>query len=251
MDKIDVQSHDGSPSDFDIQNAGKLSITVEGDLPSQDLQKWHDEYMATDGNSLKKDSEVLLAVNDDSLDNEAFEEEVQQFVAHVEGGFCLQCRTLFNNWPDLQKTTPENLDTTEDSKLHKEGWEHHVSAKRFRTHELEASTRQGCRFCALIRQILVDRDMLDTFRKIEGRLVQFTEDTKIALSIQNWGKFAINKCLLLWPNLPGKVCTSCNSGTALSTKFQSSVVPVPGMLLEILRDCNADHFRWLVNGPAH
>lgn len=231
MNEQDAQNHDNSSSEIDIQNGDQISIAVEEDLPGEDLQKWYDEYMAEDGDLLSSDSEVILALEGDSLDNEAFEEEVAKFAAHVEGEFCLQCQTLMDNWPDVSNSPFGEPDVSKDLMPHEKYWEHHVSMKRFRTHELEAATRQGCRFCALIRQILLDNDMLETYRKVEGRLSHFTNDMKIALSIQNWANFTQTKCQLLWPNLPGKVCTSCNSGYAMYTKFESNVIPIPGMLL--------------------
>lgn len=231
MGEQDDQKQEVSQHHVNNMNKEKLNIAVKGDTTTSGFQKWYDEYRALDGNSLSGDNEILLAVANDILDNQTFEEDVAKFTAHVKGGFCLQCQNLFNNWPDLQANVSEDVDPGQDSIVHKEGWEHHVSLKRFRAHELEASTRQGCRFCALIRQILIDTDMLEIYRKVEARVIQFDEDAKMALSIQNWGKFSITKCQLLWPNLPGKICTSCNSGTALSTKFLSGVVPIPGIIL--------------------
>lgn len=243
MDKQDAQNHIDLPSGANIEDVGRLSITVKNDLPRHDLQKWYDEYMATDGNDLSLESEVILAVKDDFLDNKAFEKEVENFVAHVENGFCLQCRTLFDSWPALQDMTFDKPDAGEDSESDDGGWEYYVSAKRFTTPEMEASTRQGCRFCALIRQALIDSETLETYRQVEGRLAQFHKGSKIALSIQNWA----TEGQILWPNLPGKVCTGCNSGTALETKFYTSVVPVPGMLLDIIGVRNADYSRELVD----
>lgn len=58
--------------------------------------------MAEDGNSLSRDSNIILALRHDALDNGEFEEEVTKLATHVQDGFCLQCQALFDDWPDLQ-----------------------------------------------------------------------------------------------------------------------------------------------------
>jgi len=207
----------------------KPRITIKGQIISDhNLQEWYDEYIATDGDSLSLDSKLIRCVDDDALDNETFEKQVARFAAHITDGFCLQCQTLFDNWPDFENVPASDLDSTVDAEAYQKGWEHHLSTRHFQVYELEASTRQGCRFCALIRQILIDSETLETYRKIEQRLGHFIKDLRITLSIQNWGSFSRTQSQLLWPNLPGKVCKSCNSGVALINQVQSIVTSIPG-----------------------
>lgn len=202
-----------------------MNQSNKGNVPQgHTFQGWYDEYMATDGNSLTEDSSLILAVKHDSFDSRVFDNAVAEFAAGVQDGFCLQCQLLFNGWPDLKNRPASDLGSSESAMARQGGWEHYLSTKSFHIYELEAATRQGCRFCALIRQMLVDRQTLEIYQKVEQRLAPFAKDLRITLSIQNWGQFAHTQRQLLWPNLPGKVCTSCNSGIALTNQLQTSAI---------------------------
>ena len=108
--------------------------------------------------------------------------------------------------------------------LDDEGWKTAV-ARPCSTCELEGATLASCRFCTFLLQSLKDSAMLDTYRKVETRLYHLGEEATSSLSIQNWGS---NPLQLLWLNLPGKVCTSCNAGMALEVKFHGSFLPETG-----------------------
>ena len=190
----------------------------------KDFKEWFQEYMGLDGNYLRKDSDVIQVVNSDELDPDFVEQRIQELAPKdpVTKGFCAKCQDLFDNWPTLGDSSTREHESERDPD--KDGWEH-VVARPCSTFELEGSTRAGCRFCAFLLQSLKDSKLLDTFRKIEARFHHLDENATSSLSIQNWGT---SPTQLLWLNLPGKICTSCNHGIALEVKVESCFLPASG-----------------------
>lgn len=190
-----------------------------------DLRQWFEEYKALDANDLFLTSSPIKAVEADELDPDFVEQRIQESTPKsiVGKGFCIKCQELFNNWPTLGDSSNRQHDSKPDPV--EKGWEKTV-ARSISTFELEASTRAGCRFCAFMLQNLKDCKLLETSRKVEARLYQLGEDSTLSLSIQNWGT---NPIQILWLNLPGKVCTSCNSGIALAGNSNSAFLPTSGV----------------------
>jgi hypothetical protein len=188
-------------------------------------KEWFREYMASDGDKIGKDSELLKAVNSDELDGQFVERRIQELTPKdpITNGFCSKCRNLFDNWPTLGGSSTIQHGSKPDPLL--KGWEHGV-AQSYNTFEIEGSARVRCRFCTFLLQSLKDSEQLDTFRKIEVRLYHLDEKATASLSVQNWGT---NPIQILWLNLPGKVCTHCNNGIAAEVKFDSAFLPASGM----------------------
>jgi hypothetical protein len=208
---------------------GRQPTTLMLDSERKCFREWFKEYMAADADDLSEESDVIRAVNSDELDADFVEERIRESAPEspVTNGFCAKCQNLFNNWPLIGGSSSGQHDSNSDdsnSDSDKDGWEHAVAWSRS-TFELESSTREGCRFCTFLLQGLKDSEALDTYRKIEARLYNLDESAMPSLSIQNWGS---NASQVLWLNLPGKVCTHCNNGMALSVNFYSHVLPASG-----------------------
>ncbi|KAL9622200.1 MAG: hypothetical protein Q9160_003383 [Pyrenula sp. 1 TL-2023] len=155
------------------------------------LQKWYEKYSAIDGNVLSKDNAVLQELEADKLDLELVEKCVHESARdiHISAeGFCSSCQNLFAKWPEL---VPPGQ---------KPDWQHTIG-RACHTIELEAATRNGCRFCGFLMQRLKDCELLVIFRKIEARITHLNKTGTSSLSIQVWGN---GGSLILWLNLPGK-----------------------------------------------
>jgi hypothetical protein len=135
--------------------------------------------------------------------------------------FCARCHRLFDNWPTLDASSTREHDSEPGPE---EGWEYAIAVS-YTTCELEGSACSGCKLCLFVLQSLKDAGLLDTFRKIEARLNRSQSPAKCSLSVQNWGA---NPKQLLWLNLPGKECTSCDLGIALSVIFNSTFLLASG-----------------------
>ncbi|KAK7398743.1 hypothetical protein QQX98_011887 [Neonectria punicea] len=209
-----------------------LASTLNLDL----VESWERKYSAAESNDLGPESELIRAVESDKLDYEKIENRVQQLVSATEvaQGFCGKCRHLLEHWPDLG---------TKD-------WAHAV-ARPFRTEEIEAATRAGCKFCAFLLSRLNITELLDTFRKIEARLETVGNGGTASLSIQNWA-FIPAASQLLWLNFPGRVADRCNANGARAVKFESHVLSPTSKLWEEpldpldmariwLRECGDSH----------
>ncbi|KAF5868230.1 putative heterokaryon incompatibility protein [Botrytis fragariae] len=197
---------DSSPEKFNAQNEG--------------LREWFEEYMSIDANKLGSDHHIFEAVDSDELDEDSFEQRISNLAATpILGRFCIKCQELFDNWPTLGNSSTREHDSKPGSEG---GWEH-TAVRPCNSFELEASTRVGCKFCAFLIQRLKDRKLIELFRKIENRLLLLGESSISFLSIQNWGA---NPTQLLWLNLPGKICTSNNAGTAPRLRFVSHFLPL-------------------------
>lgn len=218
---------DGISGFFDKGNARQSNeddvskVTHEQLLPStkgfdiEDIRKWYEEYSTMDGNDLSQDAAILQELETDKLDSESIEKRIRESAREIHTtteGFCPPCQKLFANWPELVQAGEEP------------NWQHTVG-RTCHTIELEAATRGGCRFCAFLMQRLRDTELLVTFRKIEARIDHLNETGTSSLSIKVWGQREKRGMLLLWLNLPGRVCDRC---VALRTNFVSSVMPPSG-----------------------
>ena len=209
-------------SHHEVGTDGRQPVAQMLGSEGKDFKEWFQEYTAVDGNKLFGDSDVIQVVNSDELDADFVEQRIRELApkAFATKGFCAKCQDLFDNWPTLGGSSTREHDSKPDPD--EDGWEHAV-ARSCSTFELEGSTRSGCRFCTFLLQSLKDNELLDTFRKIEARLYHLDENAMSSLSIQNWGT---NPTQLLWLNLPGKVCTYCNS--ALGVRLESCFLPASG-----------------------
>ncbi|TGO19780.1 hypothetical protein BTUL_0002g00230 [Botrytis tulipae] len=207
----------------------------------EDLRKWFEEYMSVDADDLSSDHHLLQAVASDKLDKDLFERRKSEMkTAPILGRFCIKCQELFDNWPTLGNSSTREHDSEPGPE---DGWEH-TATRPCSLFELEASTQAGCKFCAFLIQRLKDRRLLELFRKVEDRLLLLGESSRSFLSIQNWGA---NPTQLLWLNLPGKICTSCNAGIASELKLVSSFLPASANCYERPPDVFSTARNWLSN----
>lgn len=128
------------------------------------------------------------------LDDEQIEAEVQQFISEtvVTKGFCQKCRHLLDHWPMLIFPDVQDCQC--------------AVGRHFRTNELEAATRLGCRFCALLMAGLRYYDgLLDAFRKIEVRLRNVGDSGTASLSISEPEEMVQYNWQFMWFNFPGKI----------------------------------------------
>jgi hypothetical protein len=217
-------SSEQKPSHDESEHGSTQPAMQKHAFNASDFGAWWNEYTAADGNNLSKDSTLVQALNSDELDAAFVEQQVKKRAPKdpATGGFCAKCRGLFEDWPTLGDSSTRDHDSEPDPD--QKGWEH-ATAVSYSTFELEGSAHSGCRFCSFLLQNLKDSKALDTYRKIEARLYALDKPQLSSLSIQNWGT---NPSQLLWLNLPGKVCTSCNDGIALDVKFDSVFLPASG-----------------------
>ncbi|OBT80157.1 hypothetical protein VF21_00677 [Pseudogymnoascus sp. 05NY08] len=214
-------NHDSSQ--HEVEGDGHYpAMKMQGSKPNI-FTEWFREYTAANGDDLTFNSDIVKAVDSDELDAKFVERRIKESApdAPILKGFCAKCQSLFHHWPTVigDSSTREHGSKPNFA----EGWDHTVARwSCCSTFELESSTRSGCRFCAFLLQSLKDGDSLDTYRKIEARLYDFDENASLSLSVQNCG---INPMQLLWLNLPGKVCTDCNSGVAVNIAILSSFLP--------------------------
>ncbi len=208
------------------ENGSSSTYAVAQELGPEDhnLEEWFKEYMAADGNSLDKGSALIQAVNSDELDAGFVERLVRESTPKdpAWAGFCRRCHRLLDNWPTLgaSSTTDQNSESGPDE----DAWAYAVAVS-YSTFDLEGSARSGCKFCSFVLQHLKDVDLLDTFRKVEARLLRLQSTQKCSLTIQNW---AGNQSQMLWLNFPGRECTQCNHGIASNMKFYTHSHPASG-----------------------
>ncbi|TEY43180.1 hypothetical protein BOTCAL_0376g00120 [Botryotinia calthae] len=207
----------------------------------ESLREWFEEYMSADANELYSDHCLVQAVASDALDEDLIEQRISNSATTpILGRFCVKCQELFDNWPTLGNSSTREY----NSKPGPEKGCEHTAVRPCSSSELEVSTRAGCKFCALLVQRLKDEELLELFRKIENRLFLLGESLMSCLSIQNWGA---NPNQLLWLNLPGKICNSCNAGIASELKFYSSFLPVSVNCYEKSPDVFSTANDWLLN----
>lgn len=216
----------GSDDHINLSDCGeqshRMSTAQEMEARNQDLRKWIEEYMSTDATSLTSNHHIVQAVISDELDEDFVEQRILESLPNpISGRFCTKCQELFDDWPTLGGSSTREHDSKPDSE---NGWEH-AAVRPCNSFELEASTRAGCKFCAFLLQTFKDSELLDIFRKVEIRFISLGENPTSSLCIQNWGG---NPKQILWLNLPGKICDSCNFGVAPNLRFESSFLPASG-----------------------
>jgi hypothetical protein len=191
------------------------------------IQSWHAEYTAAPQTSRLLDP-VVQVVQSDELSDMAIEQCVEELGKGIQvtGRFCTDCAHLFANYPDLSAPGIKDPSTKRCWPGSGADWAH-VVMREVHTLVLEATARNGCRFCGFLLQSLRDADVFDVFRKIEARLAGLGSAQTASLSVQNWGT---NASQLLWVNLPGKVSTHCNYGIAVETKLESAALEEGGEL---------------------
>ncbi|KAM0809248.1 putative Heterokaryon incompatibility protein-domain-containing protein [Seiridium cardinale] len=205
---------------------------IEWDL----LKQWHQVYSDATSDFLDANSHLVLAVESDDLDLGQIETAVQQLIstAEVVRGLCAKCRHLLDHWPDLATGV----------------WATAVG-RPCHTHEVEAATRAGCRFCSFLLYRLRAAELFDTFRKIENRLRILKDPKTASLSVSNWGVVG-SFSQLLWWNFPAKVTKHGNSPAAYQTIFESHVLSPSANLWDQpidqfdliktwIRECSSSH----------
>jgi hypothetical protein len=196
-------------------------------LNSQQLHEWHEEYKAVPASRLDSKHTIIQAVQADELNSTAVEMCITELAADisVENRFCGDCQHLFNHWPDLGDPDAKDPRTQVNWPGSGADWKH-VVARECHTLVLEAAARRGCKFCAFVVQMIRDAGLLETFRRLEARMLWLGDEEekemeKASLSVQNWG---MNTAQLLWVNYPGKVCEHCNGGVAQEVNFESQAL---------------------------
>ena len=132
---------------------------------STEIRQWYDEYMAAEGRQLTQTNSLVVAVQDDELDESLLEKRIEDLRSKtvVTGRFCNDCQALFDDWPDLSDSnTTAHPDGTKCFPGSGADWKHAV-ARTFQTLQLEAAARNGCVFCALLVQQMKDTQQLRTF----------------------------------------------------------------------------------------
>ncbi|KAK8074472.1 HET-domain-containing protein [Apiospora hydei] len=175
-------------------------------LDAQALREWYDSYMAADGEDLNLEDPLLQGLSSDSLDTDCIEQRICDLAPgiSVEDGHCSTCRHMLDNWP-LFSYSLQDLDQYPDGQF---PWKSATAGSYQNTASIEASARQGCKFCALLLQALKDGEVLETFRRIEGRLDRLGERATASLSVGTmWDRTG-----RVWLDLPNKLSTRSNSG---------------------------------------
>lgn len=220
-----------------------------------DYREWYEKYMSTDSDILGEDNILVQAVIDDKLDTSLVEQLIRDSTPPtlLDAVFCAGCSYILDNWPtggvvsDAIRSfeTDTNDSSRPGTKSHRqlnlyqdleqssdtdprassrEIWGYTVINSQS-TFRLEGKARSGCRFCGFILERLRETCLLDTFRKIEIRLIDFHAPQECAFTVQDW---FTGPSQLLWLNLSGKECTQSDFGIASSVKFQSFALPPSG-----------------------
>ncbi|KAK8123159.1 HET-domain-containing protein [Apiospora sp. TS-2023a] len=147
---------------------------------TDELRTWYTSYLACDQDS---SYDLVRDVMSDHLDQASTEQRIHSLASsiRVAHGYCSTCQDMLDNWPLRSYTLAEqesyhSQDAFPPSK--------YALARTFHTIQIEASARSGCKFCALLFQILKDWDDLDTFRRIEARLDRLGEPAASCLSVE-------------------------------------------------------------------
>jgi hypothetical protein len=228
------QSHASSQSELETKQHALIQSCFQKTpaLDSQELHAWYEEYKAVFADELDSRHTVIQAVQADPLDQNAIEQCILSLATNItiSGRFCSDCSHLFSHWPDLGDPTARDPSTQRNWPGSGADWKHAV-ARECQTLLLEGAARKGCKFCAFLIQMIRDAGLLDTFRRIEARMVWLGDagiekgTEKASLSVQNWG---MNTAQILWVNYPGKVCQHCNGGVAQEMKFESQTLEATG-----------------------
>ncbi|KAK7962918.1 HET-domain-containing protein [Apiospora aurea] len=168
-------------------------------LDAQSLREWYISYVAADGEELGLQDPLLRALSSDFLDTDSIEQRICDLAPgiRVEDGYCSTCRHMLGNWPLLSYSYPD-LDRYPDRRLR---WKAARAGSYPNTASIEASARQGCKFCALLLQALKDGEVLETFRRIEARFDRLGERATASLSVGT-----------MWIRT-GRVCSTSESST--------------------------------------
>lgn len=175
------------------------------------MRDWYKRYMAIDPDDISPESDVIRELESDKLDYDQIQFEVQQLVASADvlRGFCAQCRWLLGHWP---------------SALERDGAPIWACAfgRAVNTREMEAAARAGCKFCMFLLSRLINKSMLDTFRKVEMRFGSLGKSGAATLSIQLFGTGQDSS--FIWLNLPGKTASHYHANGARMCKIVSEIV---------------------------
>lgn len=177
------------------------------------LTLWHKQYLEASAESISMDSPVIQAVQSDELDYSRIEVEVKTLLANTDilRGFCGNCRSLLDHWPDFsvkasEEKVPDGIFTL---------------GSAVNTREIEASARAGCKFCIFLFSKLIENSELDTFRKIERRLNLLGSDETTTLSVFiDWAIRGPAK-QTLWLNFPRKMAPKLHSESAKTCRTMS------------------------------
>lgn len=162
------------------------------------LTLWHKQYLEADAESISMDSPVIQAVQSDELDYSRIEVEVKTLSANADvlHGFCGNCRSLLDHWPDKNKGEASEQYISEGVS---------TLGSAVHTRDIEASARAGCKFCTFVFSKLRTNSELDTFRKIERRLNLLGSDETTTLSVFiDWAISGPAK-QTIWLNFPRKM----------------------------------------------
>ena len=155
-------------------------------LSFEELDRWYVDYAdyAVAHNYDIRDSGTFQSVNNDEIDEAFVVKEITDSMSKikVEEGFCAKCREIFDSWPDCETfrrsecVSSNYYDNT------------YVVSKPYQEniYVLEASKRRGCQFCALIVQSLLDKNVLELFRKISRRLSMLYKPIDLSMYIKGW-----------------------------------------------------------------
>lgn len=107
--------------------------------------------------------------------------------------------------------------------------------RHFHTNELEAATRLGYRFCALLLSVLQYDHVLDAFQKIEARLRHVGDSgtaslsmAELELSAAEFEELAPHNWQFMWFNFLGKAVSHDNQRSATTALFDSHVLSPSG-----------------------
>lgn len=183
------------------------------------LQEWHRDYTAATAVEMAAgEVSASRSLDQDDLDIGCIEKRILELMQEttVADGYCEKCCKQLNTWP---------CSITQSQFI--------VSLRPCHTNELEAGSRNACKFCALIFSQLQKWGHLQLFRKIERRLDLLGSDESCSLSAHC---FMTDKIQLASVNLPGKVEKVPKSRTYLGCRFLVSMLPT----------CKATEPGWII-----
>jgi hypothetical protein len=129
-----------------------------------ELRRWYKKYLVTDRIYPSRLAAVIKNLDQDTISSEQIEQQILHHASRLPDlkRFCMECKEALDDWPE--KRADGCIRTSN-------------------TIALEAATRKGCRFCNFVLRTLIDKGMLQTFRRIEARLKALgkCEEFKIAL----------------------------------------------------------------------
>ncbi|TEA18482.1 hypothetical protein C8034_v009521 [Colletotrichum sidae] len=194
------------------ETEGSAGVSEQDILVTSERQhhRWAERYLATPGNQLGPDSELVREVMPDHINHTQVEAKIQQSmpIIAVVDGFCNKCCHQLDHWPELTTT-----------------WQYVQGRSFSSTCEIEASTRAGCKLCSFLSSRLRATGLLHVFQKIETRLASLGYDATTSMCIQNWGP-AGSGSQCIWLNFPGKMTSHCDSPGGEAVQFVSKVASI-------------------------